>query len=302
MSLKDLRTFENTVYATYKEACLARGLIKDDLEYRKTMEEAAGYKMPAQLRFIFAMLLIYCGPTFPNKLWEEFASDLSHDYVRKYGEVNGKKVAYRKIEDILRRNESKFADFEMEEAANIVESTLPGYVPMPNEVFEMTPEQHTVKGLENRAKLNADQENVVTDILQMLESNNLEAKCRFLDGPGGTGKTFVYNTVFHILKGLGKNVMTMAYTGIAAILLPTGRTIHSCFKLGINIDENSSSGVEKSTNEANVLIGTDVFIIDEASFARHGPNAARSNRQCVCAFWRQDNVVWWRFSSNIADC
>ena len=46
----------------------------------------------------------------------------------------------------------------------------------------------------------------------------------FLHGPGGTGKTYVYNTLGHFLCGQGKIVIHVASSGIASLLLMGGRT------------------------------------------------------------------------------
>ena len=40
-----------------------------------------------------------------------------------------------------------------------------------------------------------------------------------LHGPGGTGKTYVYNTLCHFLRGQGKIVICVASSGIASLLL-----------------------------------------------------------------------------------
>ncbi|CAF3956101.1 unnamed protein product [Rotaria magnacalcarata] len=48
--------------------------------------------------------------------------------------------------------------------------------------------------------------------------------CFFIDGPGGTGKTYLYNTLCHLFKGPGVSVLTVAWTGIAPNLLAEGRT------------------------------------------------------------------------------
>ncbi|CAF2140761.1 unnamed protein product [Rotaria magnacalcarata] len=49
--------------------------------------------------------------------------------------------------------------------------------------------------------------------------------CFFIDGPGGTGKTYLYNTLCHLFKGPGVSVLTVAWTGIAPNLLAEGRTL-----------------------------------------------------------------------------
>ena len=42
----------------------------------------------------------------------------------------------------------------------------------------------------------------------------------FIDGPGGTGNTFLYKALIHHYLGIGKKVLPMTWTGIASILLP----------------------------------------------------------------------------------
>ena len=49
----------------------------------------------------------------------------------------------------------------------------------------------------------------------------------YLQGPGRTGKTFLYKTLCYYYRGQGKVVLYVALTGIAALLLPDRRTSHS---------------------------------------------------------------------------
>lgn len=66
------------------------------------------------------------------------------------------------------------------------------------------------------------------------EENILANNLFFLDGHGGTGKTFVYITLCHALRGEGSIVLCVASTGVASLLLPGGRTAHSTFKIPID--------------------------------------------------------------------
>ena len=56
----------------------------------------------------------------------------------------------------------------------------------------------------NLAKLNTEQQHVVDTIFAAVEEvqRNQPAKCRafFLDGPGGSGKTMLYNTLISALR------------------------------------------------------------------------------------------------------
>ena len=86
----------------------------------------------------------------------------------------------------------------------------------------------------------------------------------FLHGPGGTGKTYVYNTLCHYLRGQGKIVLCAASSGIAALLLIGGRTAHSFFKIPIKIHESSTCCIGKHTDLAELICITDLVIWDEA--------------------------------------
>jgi len=48
----------------------------------------------------------------------------------------------------------------------------------------------------------------------------------FLDGVGGAGKTFTYNAILDGVRALGHIALPVASSGIAALLLPGGRTAH----------------------------------------------------------------------------
>jgi hypothetical protein len=62
----------------------------------------------------------------------------------------------------------------------------------------------------------------------------------FVDGPGGTGKTFLYNKLLAKVRCEGDIALSVASSGIAALLLEGGRTAHSRFKIPIQLDETST--------------------------------------------------------------
>jgi len=69
--------------------------------------------------------------------------------------------------------------------------------------------------------LNEQQRRIVSEILGCVTSQT--PKSFFIDGPGGTGKTYTYKTLIHMLRGQGKTVLSVALTGIAAKLLIDGK-------------------------------------------------------------------------------
>jgi hypothetical protein len=70
-SFKDLRTVNGLVCNTYREAAELRGLILDDRESERCLNEACQYQMPAQLRLLFEQLIIYNNPTDVIGLWNK---------------------------------------------------------------------------------------------------------------------------------------------------------------------------------------------------------------------------------------
>ena len=45
-SYEDLRTYNNIVYGTFQEACIARGLLEDDQEWDRALSDAVALMMP----------------------------------------------------------------------------------------------------------------------------------------------------------------------------------------------------------------------------------------------------------------
>jgi hypothetical protein len=98
-----------------------------------------------------------------------------------------------------------------------------------------------------------------------IEDESLLKRSFYLDGPGGSGKTFLYNTLMSVLRGRGHDVFPVASTGIAANLFKGGRTYHSGFKLPVPLLETSSSSMRGCSAEAQFLRGVKLIIWDEAS-------------------------------------
>ena len=65
------------------------GLLKNDEEWFKCLDEAATTNMPKQMRQLFAYILIFNQPTYPQALWEQFKLHLAEDYIRQFGQDHG---------------------------------------------------------------------------------------------------------------------------------------------------------------------------------------------------------------------
>lgn len=93
--------------------------------------------------------------------------------------------------------------------------------------------------------LNRDQTVVYNSIIESV--HNKSGKFFFVHGSGGCGKTFLWRTIISKLRSERKIVLPVASSGIAAVLMPGGRTAHSRFKIPLDVDEHSSCGVKMGT-------------------------------------------------------
>ena len=86
----------------------------------------------------------------------------------------------------------------------------------------------------------------------------------YIAGPGGSGKTYVYTALDHYARWKGHQNFNTAFSGIAANLLPRGRTVHNLFGLPIRLQHDSSSAIELGTKAARDLADSAYILCDEA--------------------------------------
>ena len=81
-SFEDVRTYNGTVYATYKDTCEMRGLLENDSEWDRALHEAAAGGMPHAMRTLFALILSSCHPAHPETLWATHKAQLCDDCIQ----------------------------------------------------------------------------------------------------------------------------------------------------------------------------------------------------------------------------
>jgi hypothetical protein len=129
---------------------------------------------------------------------------------------------------------------------------------------ELTYYSHTLATyVENDVpRLNTSQKYIFDAICNFVFNN--EGRTFFVYGYGGTGKTFLWTTLLNFIWGSGKIALVVSSSGIAALLLPGGRTPHSHFKIPLETKHNYMCNVKKNTHLAELIIQTSLIIWDEA--------------------------------------
>ena len=99
--------------------------------------------------------------------------------------------------------------------------------------------------------LNTDQRIAVDTLCQAVASG--EGGAFFLEGFGGTGKTFLINLVLAKIRSDGGIALATASSGIAATLLDGGTTAHSRFKIPIDIQSDSKCNIPAQSHLAELI-------------------------------------------------
>ncbi|KAF7372298.1 ATP-dependent DNA helicase [Mycena venus] len=273
-SHEDLYWYEGVRYDSYRQACLARGILQDDGEWRLCLAEAAQMQTGGRLRQLFATLLLFCNPTEPNRLWEDFRNDICDDLDHRLRRMAFENPTADDVYDyglfllnkILQETGRSLTDFEMPMPQRDWAAAIEN--PLVAEQLDYNQVEERARATANYEQMNPEQRFAFSQILQSVEQQL--GKVFFLSGAGGTGKTFVYNTLAHHLRGQYSIVLCVASSGIAALLLKGGRSAHSVFKIPIEgLDDESTCSIPKESMRADLLRLTKLAIWDEAPMHDH---------------------------------
>nr|XP_017255632.1 PREDICTED: uncharacterized protein LOC108225307 [Daucus carota subsp. sativus] len=271
-SFNALKTVHGVVYNTFKDACRKLGLLDDDNEWDEVMDECAKCGFPPQIRELFVHIMINCQVTDLGSLWTKHWKHMVDDIILRKRQQSGNTntnfsdkqlqfYALAEIDKILRTIGKCLKQFSqlpqppvsyIQTDANnlIVDETSYDIEEMEREFLKL------------HSNCNPEQLSVYDAVFQSVTEN--KGGVFFVYGSGGCGKTYVWKTLIYKLRSQGKIVLPVASSGIAATLMPGGRTAHSRFKIPIVLDEYSSCAINLNSDIANLIKCTSLIIWDEA--------------------------------------
>ncbi|XP_057734536.1 uncharacterized protein LOC130949970 [Arachis stenosperma] len=256
------------VYDTFKEACYAQGLLQDDREFIDAINEASSWASPNYIRRLFAMLLMSNNMVCPDMVWEQCwqhcADDMMFDRTHNLAlwrssvmltsSIMGlgfehsadkiKSTILAEIEKLLQPNGRTLKEFTDMSFPNLVDSIEP-----PGTIFfDKLSFNKTVR--------------VAYNTIFNAVSHGIGGFF-FVYGYGGIGKTFLWNALSASIRSKGHIVLNVASSGIAALLLPNGRTAHSRFKVPLSVNQDSICNIRQSTPLAQLISSAKLIIWDE---------------------------------------
>ena len=199
-SFDDLKTVNGVHYPTFRDACRARGLLQEDREWSMCLEEAAAMHSGTQLRSLFVTILLFCFPQDPVKLWNHFKDKICDDLQRRLqrsGVQNvepGDEIDYGLylIEQLLQRSNFSLSHFPgMPMSQKTWEHVGRNRLITEQRAYDRDTERR--KATEGITQLNPEQSSAFEAV--SMSVRNKQGKLFFLNGPAGTGKTFVYKVL-----------------------------------------------------------------------------------------------------------
>ncbi|XP_044980863.1 uncharacterized protein LOC123448144 [Hordeum vulgare subsp. vulgare] len=271
-SFEDLRTVNGVVFSSFREAAERRGLIEADNTLEECLTEAELFQMPSSLRRLFATILVFCEPSGVRELWGSHLEAMSDDYRRSHACPH--MVEQMVLLDIRNMLHSMGKDISSFPLPNIQEShDIFGGEAI--EVIEESTVEVDPEHLSMVSSLNHEQRSAYDEILSSVDSGN--GGVFFVDGPGGTGKTFLYKALLAKVRSEGKIAVATATSRVAASIMPGGRTAHSRFKIPLSIEDGATCSFSKQSGTAKLLRMASLIIWDEASMTKRQAIEALDN-------------------------
>nr|XP_017245432.1 PREDICTED: uncharacterized protein LOC108217092 [Daucus carota subsp. sativus]XP_017245433.1 PREDICTED: uncharacterized protein LOC108217093 [Daucus carota subsp. sativus] len=271
-SFEMLKTVNGVQFNTFRDACKEYGLLDDDNEWHVVLDQCAAGGLPPQIRQLFVHIIMNCKVTDLANLWDKHWNQMVDDILLKRRQ--------RTENSTLILNDMQLQYYALAEIDDLLRSvgkSLKNYTQLPqpptsylhigtnNLILEETNYNLGEMAAEHQKLLsscNNEQLSVYKAVMKSVESN--EGGLFFLYGSGGCGKTYVWRTLIAKLRSQGDIVLPVASSGIAATLLPGGRTAHSRFKIPIVLDDYSLCNIAHNSDIAELIRQTKLIIWDEA--------------------------------------
>ncbi|KAL3627815.1 hypothetical protein CASFOL_028230 [Castilleja foliolosa] len=294
-SFDDIRTVSNILHNTYRSACDSLGLLGEDREWLTAFEELSSWATSSELRILFVHMLLFCEVSQPLYFWETQWKRMADDIrLRLASEISSPEFFLNDAdlqESILLNLEKllntatpskSLADFGLPMLSASALASVGNRLLLEETCYDRP--SLAYEHCRSLSMLNSDQRQVYDRILSSYHTNS--QVLLFVYGHGGTGKMFLWRTIISFFRSIGKVVLAVAASGIASLLLPSGRTDHSRFKISLDLTEQSTCHIKKGTHLADLLKETLLVIWDEA------PMSDRRCFECLDKTFRDitDNV------------
>jgi hypothetical protein len=198
------------------------------------MHEAKERASPFEMRHLFATILIFSTPVDCLSLYQRYLPDMAADHLHRAGlEEVDDRIENLVLIAIQRRLDTEGLrldeDFGLKAAVPPMESMGAVIDEEHRHLEELRDEERVDAHTAQVNSLNPDQRRIFDQVMDSVV--NQRAQMFALNACGGSGKTYLINTLLDAVRSRNKIALATATSGIAATLLHGGRTMHSRFKV-----------------------------------------------------------------------
>uniref|UniRef100_K3Z2Q3 ATP-dependent DNA helicase n=1 Tax=Setaria italica TaxID=4555 RepID=K3Z2Q3_SETIT len=271
-SYRDLRTVDDVLLPSFREAAERRGLIDEDNTLDECLTENSLFHMPSSLRRLFVTILVFCEPNDVFGLWTKHFDAMSEDYrCNSANPILVEQMVFIDIRNMLQSMGKEIRLFPLLGIDNAYDDATS----IPHEIFEEASIDQHQEDVGLSDSLNEEQRAAYKEIMSKVDTE--QGGLFFVDGPGGTGKTFLYRALLRTLRNQNKLAIATATSGVAASIIPGGRTAHSRFKIPLTLEDGGCCSFTKQSGTAKLLQQASLIICDEVSMAKRQAMEALDN-------------------------
>ena len=221
-------------------------------------------------------------------LWNRHLDAMSEDYRRNIQSTSlaVEQMVLIDIRNLLHSMSKDIKSFPLLD----INDTYDAANGIPREIFEESSIYPNADDVALEGSLNNEQRAAFDEIISAIET--AQGRVFFVDGPGGTGKTYIYKALLTKICSQNKIAVATATSGVAASILPGGRTAHSRFKIPLTIEDGTFCSLTKQSGIAKLLRTSSLILWDEASMTkRQAVEVLDNNLRDIKD--RHELIFWW---------
>ncbi|KAG2217961.1 hypothetical protein INT45_001395, partial [Circinella minor] len=283
ISFEALRTKDGIIHSTFQEAAVAYGFLESDQEWNNCLTETSLIApSAAAIRALFVYILINSLPAEPLTLWTNHRERMADDYFfqmcRELSLGNEEELLPNQLDQIY-----QYILGDIETRLQATGNHLSEFPSMPQEFItelDRLPQLQSLEIVERREYNVEEQECIARELIPGLNEGLRHAfdsittainapgteynpHVFFVNGPSGTGKSQLFKALLSHVCSQNQIALPVASSGIAATLLPGGRTAHSRFKIPLNANDNTTCNLRLGGSHAYFIQRASLIIWDE---------------------------------------
>ena len=195
----DLKSVDNHVCKDFREAAEKRGLLESDNEYQLALQEASAVGSGSRVRQLFAYILLHCEVSDAITLWEDNRDAMTEDLRRHHAtDEDCINHALSEVQKILTRADQRLETFKLPMPRAFDEARFTNKALYRELNFDHRRGLETAEAM--REQMYPQQKRAFDDITTAVREER--PFFAFVDGPGGSDKTFLYEAILHYTRAM----------------------------------------------------------------------------------------------------